>query len=58
MQTKQWTEEQMGQCLDLKHCIVKPKDMGTKKISAEIFGDIRNVVLEENGKDTILRKSS
>ena len=29
-----------------------------KKIEAEVFGELRNVVLEENGEDKIVRELS
>ena len=32
-------------------CIVSLWDLGTKKIGAEVFGELRNVGLEDNGED-------
>ena len=34
------------------------RDLDTKKIEAEIFGELRNVVLEENGEDKMARESN
>ena len=31
---------------------------GHKKIGAEVFGDLRNVVLEQNGQDKMVRESN
>ena len=30
----------------------------TKKIEAEVFGDLRSVVLDENGEDKMVRESN
>ena len=40
----------MGQVLRLEHCFIWLRDLDTKKIRAEVFGKISNVVLQENGK--------
>ena len=32
--------------------------MDTKKIGADIFGELRNVALEENGEDKMARESN
>jgi hypothetical protein len=32
------------------------RDMGTKKFGTEVFGELRNVVLEENGEDKMVRE--
>jgi hypothetical protein len=37
----------------LKHCFILLRDLDSKKIGAEVFGELRNVVLEENGEDKI-----
>ena len=34
------------------------RDLDTKKIRAEIFGQLRNVVLEKNGEDKMVRESN
>ena len=34
------------------------RDMDTKKIGTEVFGELRNVVLEENGEDKMVRESN
>ena len=34
------------------------RDMDTKKIEAEVFGELWNVVLEENGEDKMVRESN
>ena len=44
--------------LSLEHLIIWLRDLDTKKIEAEIFGELRNVVLEENGEDKIVRESN
>ena len=38
-------------------CFIWLRDVDTKKIGAEVFGDLRKVVLEENGEDKMMRKS-
>jgi hypothetical protein len=38
------------------HCMVG--DLDTKKIRTEVFGELRSVMLEENGKDKMVRKSN
>jgi hypothetical protein len=35
----------------LEHCFIQLKDLDNKKIGAEVFGELLNVVLEENGED-------
>ena len=57
MQVKNWTQEEIGKVLRLEYCTVWLRDMATKKIGAEIFGKLRNVVLEENGEDKMVRES-
>ena len=32
------------------------RDLDTKEIGAEVFGELRNVVLEENGKYEMVRE--
>ena len=32
--------------------------LGTKKIGAEVFGELRNVVLKENGEYKMIRESN
>ena len=34
------------------------RDLDTKKIGAEVFGELWNVVLEENGEDKMVRESN
>ena len=38
----------------MEHCIVWLRDLDTKKIGAEVFGELRNMVLEENGEDKMV----
>ena len=38
--------------------IIWLRDLDTKKIGTEVFGELRNVVLEENGKDKMVRESN
>ena len=33
----------------MEHCLIWHRDLYTKKIGAEVFGKLRNGVLEENG---------
>jgi hypothetical protein len=35
----------------LQHCAVWLRDLDTKKIGTEIYGELRNVVMQENGED-------
>jgi hypothetical protein len=35
----------------LEHCFIRLRDLDTKKIGAEEFGEFWNVVLEENGEE-------
>ena len=44
--------------LHLEHSFIWVRDLDTKKIGAEVFGHIRNVVLEENEEDKIVRESN
>ena len=32
------------------------RDLDTKKIGVEVFGELRNVVLEKNGEDKMIKK--
>ena len=41
----------------LEHCFIWLRDLDTKKIGTEVFGELRNVVLEENGEDKMVRES-
>ena len=34
------------------------RDLDTKKIGAEVFGELLNVMLEENGEDKMVRESN
>ena len=34
------------------------RDLDTNKIGAEVFGELWNVVLEENGEDKMVRESN
>ena len=40
----------------MEHCIVGLRHLDTKKIGAEVFEKLRNVVLEENFEDKIVEK--
>ena len=42
----------------LEHCIIWLRNLNTKKTGAEVFGELRNVVLEENGKDKRVRENN
>ena len=34
------------------------RDLNTKKIGAEVYGELLNVVLEKNGEDKMVRESN
>ena len=34
----------------MEHCFIWLRDLDTKKLGVEVFGELRNVALEENGK--------
>ena len=42
----------------LKHCFKWLRDLDTKKIETEVFGELWNVVLEKNGQDKMVRGSN
>ena len=42
----------------MKHCTVLLRDLDTKKIGVEVFGELQNVLLEDNGEDKIIRESN
>ena len=43
--------------LCLEHCFIWLRDLVTKKSGAEVFGELQNVVLEEeNGEDKMVRE--
>ena len=44
--------------LCLEHSFIWLRDLDTKKIAVEVFGELRNVVLEENGEDKMVRESN
>ena len=44
--------------LYLEHCFIWLRDLDTKKIGTEVFGELRNVVLVENGEDKMVRESN
>ena len=56
-QAKNLTQEKIVQVLCLQHCFRGLRVLDTKKIRAEVFGQLRNVVLEENGVNKTVRES-
>ena len=42
----------------LEHSIVWPRDLDSKKIGSEIFGELRNVVLKVKGEDKMARENN
>ena len=44
--------------LCLEHCFIWLRDLDTKKIGTEVLGELRTVVLEENGEDKMVRESN
>jgi len=57
-QTKHWTQEEIGRVLCLEHCFIWLWDLDTKEIGTEVFGELWNVMLEENGEDKMVRESN
>jgi hypothetical protein len=41
----------------LENCIVRFRDLDTMEIGAEVFGELRNVVLEINREGKMVRES-
>ena len=39
----------------LEHCFVCLRDLDNRKIGVKVFRELRNVVLEENGEDKMVR---
>ena len=48
--------EKRNRLLYLEHCVVWLRDLDTKTIGVEIFGELRNVVLEEYREDKMMRE--
>ena len=44
--------------LCLEHCFIWLRDMNIKKIETEVFVELPNVVLEDNGEDKMVRESN
>ena len=44
--------------LCLEHVSISPRDQDTKKIYAEVFGKLSDMVLEENGEGKMARESN
>jgi hypothetical protein len=44
--------------LCLEPCFVWLRDLDTKKIGAEVFGELWNVMLEVNREDKMVRESN
>ena len=42
----------------MEHCFIWLRDLDTKKIGVEVFRELSNLVLEENGEDKIVRESN
>ena len=40
--------------LRLEHCTVWLRDLDTKKIGGEDFGELENVVMDENGENKMV----
>jgi len=40
------------------HCFIWFRNLDIKKIGAEVFGELWNVVLEENEEDNTVRESN
>ena len=57
-QAKYWAQEEIGYVLCLKHCFIWLRNLDTKKMWAELFGELWNVVLEKNEEDKMVSESS
>ena len=55
---KHWTQEEIGYVLYLEHCFIWLRDLDTETIRAEVFRELWNMVLEENGEDKMVRESN
>ena len=44
--------------LCLEHCFIWLRDLDTKEIGVEVFGELSNVVLEENEEDKMVEESN
>ena len=44
--------------INLKIPCLIARNLDTKKIGTEVFGELRNLVLEENGEDKMVRESN
>ena len=42
----------------MEHCFIWLRDLDTKTIGTDVFGELRNVVLDENGEDQMIRKNN
>ena len=42
----------------LLYMVIWLRDLDTKQIETEVFGEIRNEVMEENGEDKMIRESN
>ena len=52
------TQEEIVLALCFEHYFIWLRDLETKKIGAEVFEELWNVVLEENGEDKMVRESN
>ena len=42
----------------MERCFIWLRDLNTKKIGTEVFGEFSNMVLEENGEDKMVKESN
>ena len=54
------TEVKKKLVLNLQYCFTWARELDTKRIRAEMFGELRNVMLElqKNGEDQMVRESN
>ena len=48
--------KKLVRCYGLEHCFILLRDLDSKNIGVEVFWELWNVVLEENGEDKVFRK--
>ena len=51
-------KKKLVKVLCLEHCFIWLRDLDTKNIGAEVFGELQNVVLEDNAEDKMVRETN
>ena len=57
-QDEHLTQEKIPEVIFLEYCSIGLRDLETKKVEVEVFGEFWNVVLEENGEDTMVTENN